>query len=144
MCPHLGQKVDTTSCSAPRPTTGAGETRCHPFQPAGNQSVGADRNQAALDRRDHDEVSGEAGEPAMPFDRSQEHAAQARGEQYDPYRYATPETVTLTPLPCLEHLAPEEYRRRVAALWKRSRRRLPLIVLGKESRWWLQIAGGTG
>ena len=58
------------------------------------------------------------GEPLTGhwFDRKQEHAAQARGEQYDPYRYATPETVTLTPLPCWEHLSPEQYRRCVAAL----------------------------
>jgi hypothetical protein len=43
-------------------------------------------------------------------------AARRRGEDLDPLRFATPETLTLTPLPCWQHLPPEAYRQRVAEL----------------------------
>ncbi|HEX3552600.1 MAG TPA: hypothetical protein VIA62_05180 [Thermoanaerobaculia bacterium] len=50
------------------------------------------------------------------FDRSQEHAAQIRGEKYDRLQYATVEPVTLSPLPCWAHLSAKTYRQRVASL----------------------------
>jgi len=50
------------------------------------------------------------------FDRSQEHAARCRGEKYGEFRYATTETVILSPIPCWAHLSAEAYRRRVASL----------------------------
>ncbi len=50
------------------------------------------------------------------FDRSQEHAARVRGEEYDRLQYAMVETVTLSPLPCWAHLLEEAYRQRVASL----------------------------
>ncbi len=55
------------------------------------------------------------GEPLTGywFDRTQEYAARRRREEHDRYEYATLETVTLSPLPCWEHLSKEEYRQRV-------------------------------
>jgi REP element-mobilizing transposase RayT len=50
------------------------------------------------------------------FNRSQEHAARIRGEEYGRLQYATAEAVILTPIPCWAHLSAEEYRRRVASL----------------------------
>jgi hypothetical protein len=50
------------------------------------------------------------------FDRSQEYAARRRGETFDRYRYATEETVELSPLPCWKDLPAETYRERVAGL----------------------------
>jgi REP element-mobilizing transposase RayT len=50
------------------------------------------------------------------FDRSQEYAARIRGEDFDRMRYATPEVLTLSPLPCWKHLTPEVRRRLVADL----------------------------
>src|SRR5436853_5554908 len=50
------------------------------------------------------------------FDRSQEHAARVRGEEYSRFEYATTETVILSPIPCWAHLPPEVYRARVAGL----------------------------
>jgi hypothetical protein len=50
------------------------------------------------------------------FDRTQEYAARNRGEEYGRLTYATEETFVLSRLPCWEHLAPEEYRKRVAEL----------------------------
>jgi hypothetical protein len=50
------------------------------------------------------------------FNRKQEYAARNRGEAYGRLTYATEETFVLTPLPCWEHLSPEQYRERVAAL----------------------------
>jgi len=50
------------------------------------------------------------------FDRTREGRARRRGEDPDPYRHATPETLHLEPLPCWRHLPPKEYRRRVAEL----------------------------
>ena len=56
------------------------------------------------------------GEPLAGtwFDRTQEYLARRKGEDADCLRFATPETVTFSPLPCWEHLSPEAYRQRVA------------------------------
>jgi len=50
------------------------------------------------------------------FDRTQECLARRRGEDLEPLRYATPESVTLSPLPCWQDLSWEVYRLRVAEL----------------------------
>ncbi len=52
------------------------------------------------------------------FDRTQEYAARRRGEEYDPLDYSTRETLTLEPLPCWKHLAPEKRREIIANLVK--------------------------
>jgi hypothetical protein len=39
-----------------------------------------------------------------------------RGEEFDRLRYATLETLILSPLPCWKHLSSEQYRSRVAEL----------------------------
>ncbi len=39
-----------------------------------------------------------------------------RGQEIDPGQFETPETVTFDPLPCWQHLSPEEQRQRVAHL----------------------------
>lgn len=58
------------------------------------------------------------GEPLIGhwFDHTEKHAARSRGEDLDPLRFAVPETLTLSPLPCWQHLSPEAYRSRVAEL----------------------------
>jgi hypothetical protein len=48
------------------------------------------------------------------FDRTQEYSARRRGEEHERNRFATPEAVTLSPLPCWEHLSPESRKERVA------------------------------
>jgi REP element-mobilizing transposase RayT len=48
------------------------------------------------------------------FDGTQEYAARRRGEDFDRMRFATLETLTLSPLPCWKHL-PEEKQRELAA-----------------------------
>ena len=50
------------------------------------------------------------------FDHTEKHAARRRGEELDPLRIAMPETLTLTSLPCWQHLSPEAYRRRIEEL----------------------------
>ena len=45
------------------------------------------------------------------FSRTQEYAARRRGETFDRLKYATPETVVLSPLPCWNHLPAEDWRR---------------------------------
>ena len=50
------------------------------------------------------------------FSRKDEYAARRRGEDFDPLKYATEETVELSPVPCWEHLPTEEYRGRVRGL----------------------------
>jgi hypothetical protein len=50
------------------------------------------------------------------FDRSKEYAARRRGEAFDRYDYATPETVVLSKLPCWKDLSDEAYQKRVAGL----------------------------
>jgi hypothetical protein len=48
------------------------------------------------------------------FDRTQECAARRRGQEYDRFKYATPYTVELSPLPCWKDLAPETRKKRIA------------------------------
>ena len=50
------------------------------------------------------------------FDRTKEYAARRRGEDFDRYKYATRETLTLDPLPCWRHLSPERRQKRAAEL----------------------------
>ena len=50
------------------------------------------------------------------FDRTKEYGARRRGEEPERERFATRETVTLSPLPCWEHLSPEKQRELIAAL----------------------------
>ena len=61
-----------------------------------------------------------SGEPVRGtwFDRTAEYRARLRGEDFEPRRYATEETVVLSQLPCWRHLSPEVYRERVAGLIK--------------------------
>ena len=58
------------------------------------------------------------GEPLKGFwfDRSQEYAARHRGEDFDRYRFASEETVHLSPLPCWMYLSDETYHERVGEL----------------------------
>ncbi len=48
------------------------------------------------------------------YDETQAYAARRRGEDFDPMRFATLETLTLSPLPCWKHFS-EEKRRKLAA-----------------------------
>jgi REP element-mobilizing transposase RayT len=50
------------------------------------------------------------------FDRTQEYGARRRGEEYERDRFATRETIVLSPLPCWEHLSPEERKGKIAEL----------------------------
>jgi putative transposase len=50
------------------------------------------------------------------FDRTQEYAANHRGQAFERLQYATPERLELAPLPTWKHLRPEIYRQRVAEL----------------------------
>ena len=50
------------------------------------------------------------------FDRTAEHRAKLRGEDFEPRRFATKETVELSQLPCWRHLSPEVYRELIAGL----------------------------
>jgi hypothetical protein len=50
------------------------------------------------------------------FDRTQEYGARRRGEEHERNRFATPETVTLSPLPCWEHLSPEAQKEKVVEI----------------------------
>ncbi len=54
------------------------------------------------------------GEPIQGywFSRTQEYAARQRGEKFDRLQYATPETVTLSPLPCWKHLPADAWKNR--------------------------------
>jgi hypothetical protein len=45
------------------------------------------------------------------FSRTQEYAAKRRGETFDRLKYATPETVVLSPLPCWSHFPAEDWRK---------------------------------
>jgi hypothetical protein len=56
------------------------------------------------------------GEPVegLWFDRTRESAARRRGETFERDRFATPEIVILSPLPCWRHLSPEKQKERVA------------------------------
>ena len=61
------------------------------------------------------------GEPleGLWFDRTKEYSARNRGKTISPGQFATTETVTLSPLPCWEHLSPEQRRARVEAIVQR-------------------------
>jgi hypothetical protein len=50
------------------------------------------------------------------FDRTQEYGARRRGEEHERDRFATRETVILSPLPCWEHLSPEDQKKKIAEL----------------------------
>ena len=50
------------------------------------------------------------------FDRTQEYAARRRRETFDRLRFATRETLTLSPLPCWKGLSEAAWRQRAAAL----------------------------
>jgi hypothetical protein len=50
------------------------------------------------------------------FDRTREYAARNQREKHDPSRFASEETVVLSPLPCWAHLTSAAYRKRVSAL----------------------------
>ena len=50
------------------------------------------------------------------FDGTQEYAARRRGEDFDRMRFATLETLTLSPLPCWRHLPEEQWRKLVTDL----------------------------
>ena len=50
------------------------------------------------------------------YDRTLEYNAFLRGKEIEPGASASRETVHLSPLPCWEHLADEEYRARIADL----------------------------
>ena len=58
------------------------------------------------------------GEPLTGhwFERTREYAARNRRQPFECIRFATEETVLLSPIPCWAHLAPDRYRARVAAL----------------------------
>lgn len=61
------------------------------------------------------------GEPleGLWFDRTKEYSARNRGKTISPSQFATTETVTLSPLPCWEHLSPEQRCARVEAIVQR-------------------------
>jgi REP element-mobilizing transposase RayT len=61
-----------------------------------------------------------SGEPVRGtwFNRTAEYRARLRGEDFEPRRYATEETVVLSQLPCWRHLSPEVYRELIAGLVK--------------------------
>ncbi len=50
------------------------------------------------------------------FDRTKEWEARQRGEEFGTHQFADTEVVHLSPLPCWEHLSPEQYRERIAEL----------------------------
>ena len=58
------------------------------------------------------------GEPLVGtwLDRTQRYLARRKGERINHLHYATPETVTFSPLPCWRHLSSEAYRKCVADL----------------------------
>jgi hypothetical protein len=58
------------------------------------------------------------GEPLAGtwFDRTQAYLARRKGEDADPLKHTTSETVTFSPLTCWSHLSPEAYRERVGTL----------------------------
>ncbi|HEX4964701.1 MAG TPA: transposase [Thermoanaerobaculia bacterium] len=74
------------------------------------------------------------------FSRTQEFAARLRGEDFGRMRYATAETVTLSPIPCWARLSPEIYRARIVSLVESieteaalARERTGASVLGAEA-----------
>jgi len=82
------------------------------------------------------------GEPleGIWHERDQETRARNRGQKIEPGQFETVETVTFDPLPCWQHLSPEEQRRRVAHLVEEieaeaaaERKRIGKPVLGVEA-----------
>ncbi|HEX4961636.1 MAG TPA: hypothetical protein VF173_12405 [Thermoanaerobaculia bacterium] len=74
------------------------------------------------------------------FDRTQEFAARLRREDFSRMRYATVESVTLSPIPCWAHLSPELYRARIAEMVEsieaeaaQTREHTGAVVLGVEA-----------
>jgi hypothetical protein len=61
-------------------------------------------------------VQGEEGVTGLWFDRTQEYAARNRGETFDRLKYATVETLHLSPLPCWRHLPAPAWRERAVHL----------------------------
>lgn len=73
------------------------------------------------------------------FDRTKEYGARQRGEEISPRQFATQETVTLSPLPCWQHLAPEVIQEMIRAMVEdieataaRVRLETSAVVLGPE------------
>ena len=58
------------------------------------------------------------GEPLVGhwFNRTREYAARNQGEAFSPLRFASEETVVLSPIPCWARLSPPAYRRRIRIL----------------------------
>jgi hypothetical protein len=58
------------------------------------------------------------GEPLQGvwINRTQEYLARQRGETPEPQSFEEPETLTLEPLPCWNHLSPEQYRGQIESL----------------------------
>ena len=50
------------------------------------------------------------------YDRTREHRARQRGAAFDRREFTSQHRVVLSPLPCWNHLEPEEYRRRMEGL----------------------------
>jgi hypothetical protein len=50
------------------------------------------------------------------FNRTREYASRQQGETFSPLRFASEETVVLSPIPCWADLAPTVYRRHVKAM----------------------------
>jgi len=59
---------------------------------------------------------GEEALEGLWFDRTREYAARRRGQAFERFQYASVETLVLSPLPAWEHLSPDAYRSRIAAL----------------------------
>ena len=53
---------------------------------------------------------------ALWFNRTEEHRAKLRGEDFEARQHAEEETVELSQLPCWRHLSPEMYRELIAGL----------------------------
>lgn len=67
------------------------------------------------------------------FDRTREYAARQRREDYEPLRYASEESVVLSPLPCWERLSPEAYRGRIAELVEEIERNAAVARAGTDA-----------
>ncbi len=58
------------------------------------------------------------GEPLLGhwFNRTREYAARTQGEAFSPLRFASEQTVVLSPIPCWAHLSATAYSKRIRAL----------------------------
>jgi hypothetical protein len=68
------------------------------------------------------------------FDRSREYAARHRGVPFDRLRYASVETLYLSPLPCWKHLPAEEWRGRALRLIEEIEQETAARIAGTGSR----------